>query len=90
MKEAGMTVSAAQIAYLAQHSLKTTTGSENPRYSAYWTSEKQLEIFAQSLTADPLFTAMLPLPPSSTIIVEFAKATSGSDDLTASLFINDV
>jgi hypothetical protein len=33
---------------------------------------------------------MLPLPPSSTIVIEFAKAPSGSNDLTASLYINDV
>jgi len=90
MGKAGMKLTAAQKTYLAKNSLKTTTGSEDPRYNAYWTSEKQLEIFAQSLTADPLFTAMLPLPPSSTVIIEFAKATASSDDLTASLFINDV
>ena len=32
---------------------------------------------------------MLPLPPSSIIVIEFAKATADSNDLTASLFIND-
>jgi hypothetical protein len=90
MEKAGMTTSAAQQKEILDFPLKTTTGSEAPRYVAFWTSEKHLQIFAQELSKDPLVAAMLPLPPSSTIVVEFAKASDTSTDLVASLFINDV
>lgn len=90
MDKAKMTMTPAQKASIKAHPLKTTTGSEDPRYIAFTTSEAHIEMFAQSLSQDPAFLAMLPLPPSSTIVIEFAKATAGSNDLTASLYINDV
>jgi hypothetical protein len=89
MEKVGMPTSAAQKAEIANFPLKTTTGSEDPRYVAFWTSEKILQMFAQELSNDPKIADMLPLPPSSTIVVEFAKASDTSNDLVASLFIND-
>lgn len=50
MEKAKMTTSAAQKKSLADHPFKTTTGSEDPRYIAFWTSEQQLQIFAQELS----------------------------------------
>ncbi len=46
MEKAGMKISATEKKYIADHPLKTTTGSEDPRYIAFWTSERQLEMFA--------------------------------------------
>jgi hypothetical protein len=46
MEKAGMSITAAQHTYINDHPLKTTTGSEFPKYVAFWTSEKQLEMFA--------------------------------------------
>ena len=89
MGKAGMDTTAAQKKTIADHPLKTTTGSGDPRYIAFTTSEKHLQIFAQELSKDPKIADMLPLVPSSTIIIEFAKESASSNNLVASLYIND-
>jgi len=40
MEKVGQTTTAAQKKQLADHKLTTTTGSEDPRYVAFWTSEQ--------------------------------------------------
>ena len=84
-----MALTPAQKKTITDHPLTTTTGSEDPRYVAFWTNEKVLQQFAQELSQDPQIADMLPLPPSSTIIVEFTPDTTDPAKLVAGLFIND-
>jgi hypothetical protein len=51
-----------------------------------WTNEGLLSQIALSLTQDPALDAMLPLSPSSTIVLEF---TQESTDTIVRTFIND-
>lgn len=66
--------------------LKTTAGSESPRYVLFWTNEQLLSLFAKSLSNDATLNDMLPLPPSSTMILEF---TLEKNDLMVNGYIND-
>ena len=54
-------------------SLEGTAGSENPKYVMMWTSEEKLNLIAQSLTKSTLLDTLLPLQPSSTIVLEFTQ-----------------
>jgi hypothetical protein len=67
--------------------LKTTAGSGDPNYILFWTNEALLNLFAQSLSADSTVQGMLPLPPSSTILLEFT--VDGTGALNVGGFIND-
>ena len=68
-------------------SLKTTAGSENPNYVLFWTNEDLLSLIAQSLSTDPIVSNLLPLSPSSTIILEFTA--DATNKLNVAAFIND-
>lgn len=72
---------------LAGVKLKTTAGSEHPRYVLFWTNEELLSQFALAFSNDPVVKNMLPLPPSSTILLEFTLDSSNA--LQVSGFIND-
>jgi hypothetical protein len=54
--------------------LHATPGSENPSYVALWANEDFLSLLAQTLSNDATLTSnnlLLPLGPSSTMIMEF-------------------
>lgn len=72
----------------AQKSLEGTAGSEHPKYVMLWTNEKLLAQIALSLSANKTFEDMLPLSPSSTIVLEFTQENA-ADDLSVRTFIND-
>lgn len=55
----------------AQKSLEGTAGSEHPKYVMLWTNEKLLSQIALSLSQNKAFEDMLPLSPSSSIVLEF-------------------
>jgi hypothetical protein len=72
--------------------LEGTAGTEDPNYYAFWTNPQQLEQLALSIGDKDQVTSLLPLTPSSTIILElyaddgmFAAAT----ELSVKLYIND-
>ena len=67
--------------------MKATAGAENPNYVLFWTNEDLLSLFAKSLSSDSEVDGLLPLPPSSTIILEFTL--DGSNNLNVNGFIND-
>ena len=67
-------------------SLEGTAGSENPTYIMFWTNEDMLSMIAQSLTQDATLTNLLPMTPSSTIVLEF---TSDGTNLNVAGFVND-
>ena len=67
--------------------LEGTAGSEHPRYIMFWTNEEMLSMIAQSLSSDSTLTNMLPMTPSSTIVLEFTA--DGSNNLNVAAFIND-
>lgn len=52
-------------------SLEGTAGSENPKYVMMWVSEEKLSQIALSLSNDTILDGLLPLGPSSTIVLEF-------------------
>jgi len=72
---------------LKKANLKTTAGAGDPNYVLFWTNEALLNLFAQSISADATVQSMLPLPPSSTILLEFTEDGSGA--LNVEGFIND-
>lgn len=85
------TTSSSQKAELAQLlagvNLKTTAGTEHPRYVLFWTNEELLSQFALAFSNDEVVKNMLPLPPSSTIVLEFTL--DSTQTLQVSGFIND-
>lgn len=54
----------------------------------FWTNEKLLSQIALSLSGNQTFKDMLPLGPSSTIVLEFTQ-DNAADDLNVRTFIND-
>ena len=68
-------------------SLEGTAGSEHPRYIMFWTNEDMLSLIAQSLSQDAELSKILPLTPSSTIVLEFTL--DASSNLNVAAFVND-
>ncbi len=55
----------------------------------FWTNEQQLELIAQQLSSDlNLTSTLLPLTPSSTIILELTQNDS-TKDLDIQIYVND-
>lgn len=68
--------------------LEGTAGSEHPRYIMFWTNEDALSLIAQSLSQDALLSSsLLPLTPSSSIVLEFTL--DSSNVLNVGAFVND-
>lgn len=63
-----------------------TAGTENPVYYMLWTNERLLELISQSLVGGD--GGILPLGPSSTIVIEFFES-SQKNDLTVEIYVND-
>ena len=72
----------------AEKTLEGTAGSEHPKYVMLFTNEKLLSQIALSLSGNGTFEHMLPLSPSSTIVLEFTQETP-TDDLMVRAFVND-
>ena len=70
--------------------LEGTAGSENPKYVMMWTNEELLSMLAYSLSGDETMKSMMPLPASSTVIIElYSVDNSGTPELMVDLFVND-
>jgi hypothetical protein len=70
----------------SQKTVEGTAGSEHPKYVMLWTNEKLLSQVALSLSASTTMKDMLPLSPSSTIVLEFTQEGS---DMNVRTFVND-
>ena len=66
--------------------LEGTAGSNDPLYYMYWTNEQLLSLIAQSIVNEDQLVVdnaqLLPLGPSSTIILEFSSDASVADGAT--------
>ena len=72
--------------------LEGTAGTENPNVYMFWTNPQYLEQLALSIADQTDVSAMLPLTPSSTIILELYSDDSffkAATELSVKLYIND-
>ena len=65
--------------------------NENTKYIMYWTSEEILSIFMQQVIGSPSLDSLFPLPPSSTMIIEFweTNITIEEGDFEIRVYLND-